>query len=159
MNNIRDVRVSKTFNEILKFNPYHDRLGRFTTGGSSNGGGVDSRGRTEEKQRKNIHVARAYATFDVTNAIRGSVHSRTDKETMNQIINSSRNEKAMQLYSNSNSTVREGLQDIIEETYYGIKYDASGNAGIKENPYKRTRGAVMATGNKWAIENFNSTHN
>lgn len=27
--------VAKTFNEILKFNPYHDRLGRFTTGGSA----------------------------------------------------------------------------------------------------------------------------
>ena len=25
--------VAKSFNEILKFNPYHDRLGRFTTGG------------------------------------------------------------------------------------------------------------------------------
>lgn len=25
--------IAKTFNEILKFNPYHDRLGRFTTGG------------------------------------------------------------------------------------------------------------------------------
>lgn len=25
--------VAKTFSEILKFNPYHDRLGRFTTGG------------------------------------------------------------------------------------------------------------------------------
>lgn len=25
-------------------------------------------------------------------------------------------------------------------------------------PYERTRAAVMATGNKWAIENFNATH-
>lgn len=159
MNNIRDVRVAKTFNEILKFNPYHDRLGRFTTGGSSNVGGVDSRGRTEEKQKKNIHVARSYATFDVTNAIRGSGHSREDKETMDQIINSSSKEKAMHIYSNSNSTVREGLQDIIEETYYGIKHDATGNTGIKGDPQKRTRSAVMATGNRWSMENFNSTHN
>lgn len=27
--------VAKTFNEILKFNPYHDSKGRFTTGGSA----------------------------------------------------------------------------------------------------------------------------
>ena len=26
------------------------------------------------------------------------------------------------------------------------------------NPYTRTRNAVYATGNKWAIENFNATH-
>lgn len=26
------------------------------------------------------------------------------------------------------------------------------------NPYQRTRSAVYATGNKWAIENFNATH-
>ena len=28
-------RIAKTFYEILKFNPYHDSLGRFTTGGSA----------------------------------------------------------------------------------------------------------------------------
>lgn len=28
-----------------------------------------------------------------------------------------------------------------------------------ESPYERTRRAVYATGNKWAIENFNATHN
>ncbi len=26
-------------------------------------------------------------------------------------------------------------------------------------PYERTRAAVYATGNRWAIENFNATHN
>lgn len=29
----------------------------------------------------------------------------------------------------------------------------------KSTPYERTRNAVNATGNKWAIENFNATHN
>lgn len=29
----------------------------------------------------------------------------------------------------------------------------------KPSPYERTRAAVEATGNKWAIENFNATHN
>ena len=28
-----------------------------------------------------------------------------------------------------------------------------------ETPYERTRASVYATGNKWAIENFNATHN
>jgi hypothetical protein len=27
------------------------------------------------------------------------------------------------------------------------------------SPYERTRAAVYATGNKWAIENFEATHN
>jgi hypothetical protein len=27
------------------------------------------------------------------------------------------------------------------------------------SPYERTRAAVYATGNRWAIENFNATHN
>lgn len=26
------------------------------------------------------------------------------------------------------------------------------------SPYERTRAAVYATGNRWAIENFNATH-
>ncbi len=29
----------------------------------------------------------------------------------------------------------------------------------KRTPYERTRAAVYATGNRWAIENFNATHN
>lgn len=28
-----------------------------------------------------------------------------------------------------------------------------------ETPYERTQNSVYATGNKWAIENFNATHN
>lgn len=29
---------------------------------------------------------------------------------------------------------------------------------VIESPYERTKRAVYATGNKWAIENFNATH-
>lgn len=29
---------------------------------------------------------------------------------------------------------------------------------VIETPHERTRRAVYATGNKWAIENFNATH-
>lgn len=28
----------------------------------------------------------------------------------------------------------------------------------RQTPYERTRAAVYATGNKWAIENFEATH-
>ena len=31
-------------------------------------------------------------------------------------------------------------------------------APVRMSPYERTRAAVYATGNKWAIENFNATH-
>ena len=30
---------------------------------------------------------------------------------------------------------------------------------VLESPYERTKRAVYATGNRWAIENFNATHN
>lgn len=29
---------------------------------------------------------------------------------------------------------------------------------VVESPYERTRSSVYATGNRWAIENFNATH-
>jgi hypothetical protein len=29
---------------------------------------------------------------------------------------------------------------------------------VRSTPYERTRATVYATGNKWAIENFNATH-
>lgn len=33
---MNENRVAKTFSEILKFNPYHDKLGRFTSGSGGN---------------------------------------------------------------------------------------------------------------------------
>lgn len=30
---------------------------------------------------------------------------------------------------------------------------------IVQSPYERTKSKVYATGNRWAIENFNATHN
>ena len=30
---------------------------------------------------------------------------------------------------------------------------------VRATPYERTRAEVYATGNKWAIENFEATHN
>lgn len=29
---------------------------------------------------------------------------------------------------------------------------------VLQSPYERTRATVYATGNRWAIENFNATH-
>lgn len=41
---------------------------------------------------------------------------------------------------------------IILENLYGAKRRPP-------SPQERTKAQVMATGNKWAIENFNATHN
>lgn len=44
----------------------------------------------------------------------------------------------------------------------GYCHDCKREVDIKEKyietPYERTRAAVYATGNRWAIENFNATH-
>lgn len=42
-------QVAKTFNEILKFNPYHDRLGRFASGG-----GFMASGYTGDRNRQAV---------------------------------------------------------------------------------------------------------
>ena len=44
-----------------------------------------------------------------------------------------------------NSSVREIIKNIYKEQR-------------KASPYERTRAQVYATGNKWAIENFEATH-
>lgn len=44
----------------------------------------------------------------------------------------------------------------------GLLEDSSTRKEIlkaSRTPYERTRRQVYATGNKWAIENFNATHN
>ena len=54
--------------------------------------------------------------------------------------------------------------DYISGTKYerGFCRDCNEEVNIKERfiktPFERTRNAVYATGNKWAIENFNATH-
>lgn len=40
-------------------------------------------------------------------------------------------------------------EEIVKETMAQIR---------KASPYERTKEAVYATGNKWAIENFEATH-
>ena len=54
--------------------------------------------------------------------------------------------------------------DYIDGTHFarGFCHDCNEEVAIKEKavytPYERTRAAVYATGNKWAIENFHATH-
>jgi len=42
----------------------------------------------------------------------------------------------------------------------GIMFSGSNESSHRqhETPYERTKRAVYATGNKWAIENFHATH-
>jgi hypothetical protein len=44
--------------------------------------------------------------------------------------------------------------DRVQEKQGDVKKSAP-----RLSPYERTRRAVYATGNKWAIENFHATHN
>lgn len=75
--------------------------------------------RTQETQEKNLRIARGYACYDVSQAIHASHYSRDDKVTMLRIINTTYSEDAMAMYENADTMVREVLQGIIEETYYG----------------------------------------
>ncbi len=79
--------------------------------------------KTAEQQEKNLHNARAYAAYEVTQAIQASHYSEADKETMIRIINATYNKDALARYQEADTMVREVLQDIIEETYYGKKQE------------------------------------
>lgn len=58
-----------------------------------------------------------------------------------------------------------GNFSFIDGTHFerGFCRDCNEEVDIRERyietPYERTRRAVYATGNRWAIENFNATHN
>ena len=64
-------------------------------------------------------------------------------------------------YEKANSEDRKILEAIISHYKYGdfgveIEEDRHTYTGT---PFERQRAAVYATGNKWAIENWNATHN
>ena len=42
---------------------------------------------------------------------------------------------------------------------YKCEMEVEGRETYIYSPYERTRNAVYATGNRWAIENFHATHN
>lgn len=90
--------------------------------------------RTIEKQAKNIKAARAYAGYEVTQAIRTSGYGEADIEIMVRIINARYEKDAMRLYEESDTAVREYLQNIIEETYYGEKPEK-----MERNAYKASQ--------------------
>ena len=50
-NQVKEVRKAKSFSDIIKYNPYHDRLGRFTSG---SGFGVSSSLYTGDKDRQAV---------------------------------------------------------------------------------------------------------
>lgn len=49
-------------------------------------------------------------------------------------------------------------KEEAEENYARLKEREQETHSRTMSPYERTRNAVYATGNKWAIENFNATH-
>lgn len=79
-------------------------------------------------------------------------------------------EEMIQMFTeaiNDGDMVRDLFEDIFDAGYAKGYSDAEKKYNVKtENethsrplsPYERTRNAVYATGNKWAIENFNATH-
>lgn len=71
----------------------------------------------------------------------GAVHSAPERSRMLEIL---------EVKELSEATPAE-LEDLRRK---GFLPDKKG-----ETPYDRTRRAVAATGNKWAMENFNATHN
>lgn len=83
--------------------------------------------------------------------------------------------KEIEAFVKENDITEKEFNDVIQ--YYKNGFDFSGynfkdwfkkEEKVEEHreirtprstPYDRTRAAVYATGNKWAIENFNATHN
>lgn len=55
--------------------------------------------------------------------------------------------------------------DYVDGSHYErcFCHDCGRETPVRErmilSPYERTRNAVYATGNRWAIENWNATHN
>ena len=77
--------------------------------------------RTKEKQEKNLHNARAYASLnDMARIIRESGASKEDQETAINILNARYNEESLKRYWEADTAIRDLVQDAFEESYYGI---------------------------------------
>lgn len=102
----------------------------------------------------------------------------------NEDFYSRRNSGLRDLYWNIRDAIEEGCVENVDVNIYDsgksltvycedgyVHFTASGNGlevkerlyrpkvrPVKARPYERTRAFVYATGNRWAIENFNATH-
>ena len=68
------------------------------------------------------------------------------------------NEDAVTYQSDSADEIIKQLEGIKEAEKKEKEAKASKPRTRPLSPYERTRASVYATGNKWAIENFNATH-
>jgi len=53
----------------------------------------------------------------------------------------------------------EKKQNQSEDKKFNAENTVKNMERTNRNPYERTKVAVYATGNRWAIENFEATHN
>lgn len=75
------------------------------------------------------------------------------KELMGTVKDEETLEYALQI--SYNEGYKDAMKDCLDKLR-GKKEQETRSRPM--SPYERTRNAVYATGNKWAIENFNATH-
>ncbi len=68
------------------------------------------------------------------------------------------NDDTVTYQSDSADEIIKQLESIKEAEDREKEAKASKSHTRPLSPYERTRASVYATGNKWAIENFNATH-
>lgn len=68
------------------------------------------------------------------------------------------NEDTVTYQSDNADEIIKQLEGIKEAEKKEEEAEASKPHTRPLSPYERTRASVYATGNKWAIENFNATH-
>lgn len=128
--------IAKTFTEILKFNPYHDRLGRFTGPGgyasfSANPDTTYGRAAIKREQKKNPLIGAAYGT----KRSKGQIQDEKQRKAVSGKVRSMMSDYGIkdgkdQMTDDIHSLYKEAKQD-------GKIYIKDGGIRIKRSAYEK----------------------
>lgn len=123
------MHIAKTFSDILKFNPYHDRLGRFT-----GPGGYASFSANPNTKAGKAAIAREQKNNPLVGAAYGTAKSPKQKAADNNITASRK--QAKEILSTYGSGSRDNV-NRIKDLYHDA--DVSGGARVENGKIKVKR--------------------
>lgn len=149
-----EVRKARTFSELMKFNPYHDRLGRFATGGGGASftykpGASATHDKSIEREKEKAHTAATQSNYEKLKQKYGTPDIGTKRTTdVHKFKKSIEDAKAANKHGGSVDThtlkeLKTFKTFLSKDGMAGVAVKPDGDiTAVYKNPNSKSKGAV-----------------
>ena len=149
-----EVRKARTFSEIMKYNPYHDRLGRFATGGGAASftykpGASAAHDKSIEREKEKAHTAATQSNYEKLKQKYGTPDIGTKRTTdVHKFKKSIEDAKAANKHGGSVDThtlkeLKTFKTFLSKDGMAGVAVKPDGDiTAVYKNPNSKSKGAV-----------------